>query len=245
MESIHELLGYKNIKIVQNSEMFCFSLDSILLADFVNPKIGCKKIIDLGCGNAPIPLFLSLKTDAEITGVEIQKEVFELAVKSVRLNGLEAQIKIINSDIKDIYLKTGANVFDIVISNPPYFKVHPESNINKNKYLTIARHEVMINLEGVVLEAKKLLKNGGSFYLVHRTERLTETVNLLTENNFGIRRMRFVYPKRENNALLFLLEAGANLKDDVKVESPLYVYEEGEYSQEVKEIFNFKKNEYH
>lgn len=244
MESIHELLGYKNIKIVQNPEMFCFSLDSILLADFVRPKLGCKKIIDLGCGNAPIPLFLSLKTEAEITGIEIQKEVFELAVKSVRLNKLEDQIKIINADIKDIYRQTGANVFDIVISNPPYFKFHPGSNINKNEYLTIARHEVMIDLEGVISEAKKLLKNGGSFYLVHRAERLTETVNLLTENNFGIRRIRFVYPKKESNALLFLLEAGATMKDDVKVERPLYVYEEGKYTQEVMEIFNFKKNEY-
>ncbi|HEY8396084.1 MAG TPA: tRNA1(Val) (adenine(37)-N6)-methyltransferase [Bacilli bacterium] len=244
METIHELLGYKHLKIVQNPEMFCFSLDSILLADFVKPKPSCEKIIDLGCGNAPIPLFLTLKTEAKITGVEIQKEVYELARKSVLLNGLDEQINLINADIRDVYRITGANVFDIAIANPPYFKFKPESHINRNEYLTIARHEVKIDLEGLVSEARKLLKNGGSFNLVHRVERISETLNLLGNNNFGIRRLRFVYPKKGNQALLFLVEAWSNKKDDVKVEEPLYVYENGEYSQEVLEIFNFKKNEY-
>lgn len=244
IETIHELLGYEHLKIAQNPEMFCFSLDSILLADFIRTKPSTKQIIDLGCGNAPIPLFLSLKTKAKIVGVEIQEKVYELGMKSVELNGLEGQIKLLNADIKDVYRLTGANVFDIAVSNPPYFKLNPGSNINKNKYLTIARHEVKINLEQIVTEAKKLLKNGGSFNLVHRTERLSETFAVLKQNNFGIRRLRFVYPKKENPALLFLLEAWSNKKDDVKVEAPLYVYENGEYSEEVLEIFNFKKNEY-
>jgi tRNA1(Val) A37 N6-methylase TrmN6 len=242
MESIHELLGYNNIKIIQNPEMFCFSLDSILLADFIRPKLQNEKIIDLGCGNAPIPLFLTLKTKSEILGIEIQKEVYDLAKRSVALNNLEGQIQIINADIKNIYQVIGANVFDIVISNPPYFKYHPGSNINRNEFLTIARHEVKIDLQGIIREARKLLKTCGFFHLVHRVERLTEASKLLQENNFGIRRLRFVYPKTDSeHALLFLLEARANMKDDVKVERPLFVYEGEDYSEEVKEIFNFKK----
>ena len=132
MELIHELLGYKHIKIIQGEEKFRFSLDSTLLANFVKIKKHTKKIIDLGTGNAPIPLFLTLKTDANITGVEIQKEVYELAKKSVEINNFQNQIEIINADIKDIYKVVGANQFDIVISNPPYFKYTPTSNINKN-----------------------------------------------------------------------------------------------------------------
>ena len=90
MEKIHELLGYENIKIFQNDEMFSFSLDSMLLADFIDCK-GCKNIIDLGCGNGPIPLFLTLKTDCAIKGIEIQKDVYDLAVKSVKINDFENQ----------------------------------------------------------------------------------------------------------------------------------------------------------
>ena len=103
MALIHELLGYKHIKIFQDEEKFRFSLDSTLLADFVKIKKSTKKIIDLGTGNAPIPLFLTLKTDANIIGVEIQKEVYELAQKSIDINNLNDQIKILNNDIKDIY----------------------------------------------------------------------------------------------------------------------------------------------
>ena len=101
MNKVHELLGYERIKIIQNDEMFSFSLDSMLLANFVNTK-GAKNIIDLGTGNAPIPLFLTLKTDAPITGVEIQSDVAKLAKDSVELNHFENQINIINGNIPDI-----------------------------------------------------------------------------------------------------------------------------------------------
>lgn len=243
MALIHELLGYKHIKIVQDEEKFRFSLDSTLLANFVNVKKHTKKIIDLGTGNAPIPLFLTLKTDAKIIGVEIQKEVIELAKQSVELNNLQNQIELINADIKDIYKIVGPNTFDIVVSNPPYFKYLPTSNINKNDYLTIARHEVLITLEEIVIEAKKLLKDGGYVYFVHRAERLSELVLALNKHNFGLRRIRFIYPKvSSKSALLVLIEARQNKKDDCIIEEPLYIYSgEYEYTDEVRKIFNFKK----
>ena len=100
MEVLNDLVGYKNLKIYQNSDWFTFSLDSVLLANFVtiNPKT--KKILDLGCGNAPIPLILSTKTKASIVGVEIQKDSYDLATKSVLYNHLENQIQLYN-----VYMK--------------------------------------------------------------------------------------------------------------------------------------------
>lgn len=245
MALIHELLGYKNIKIYQDEEKFRFSLDSTLLADFVKVKKSTKRIIDLGTGNAPIPLFLTLKTDALITGIEIQEEVYELAKKSVEINKFENQIRIINKDIKDIYKEVGANTFDIVTSNPPYFKYLPTSNINKNDFLTIARHEVLITLEEIIIESKKLLQDGGYLYLVHRAQRFSEIVLFLNKHNFGLRRIRFVYSKTSSdNALLVLVEARHNKKDDLIVETPLYIYrDENEYTDEVSRIFNFKKED--
>ena len=150
MKQIHELLGYKNIKIVQDDDMFSFSVDSMLLADFIKATSKTKKIVDLCCGNAPIPLFLTLKTKASIIGVEIQKDVYDLAIESIELNNLTNQISIINDDLKGIYKKIGANQYDIVSCNPPYFKYQDSSLVNDNDIKTIARHEVKLNLEDVI-----------------------------------------------------------------------------------------------
>ena len=241
MNKVHELLGYERIKIIQNDEMFSFSLDSMLLANFVNTK-GSKNIIDLGTGNAPIPLFLTLKTDAKIIGVEIQKDVANLAIESVKLNHFEDQITIINDDLKDIYKKVGANKFDIVTINPPFFKYTDESIINKNDYLTIARHEVLVTLVDCIKEANKLLKNDGKLYLVHRVNRMTEVIKELESNNFGIKKMQFIYPVKGKDSYMFLLEAKKNRPTDLVILEPLVVYENNEYTKEVKEIFNFNKD---
>ena len=244
MEKIHELLGYDRIKIYQNDEMFSFSLDSMLLADFIDCK-GAKRIIDLGCGNAPIPLFLTLKTKAKITGIEIQKDVYDLAVKSVDVNNFNDQIEIINADLKGIYKVAGANMFDVVSSNPPYFKYQESSYINKNDYLTIARHEVLASLDDIVNEAKKLLVDGGRFYMVHRVNRLADVINSLSEHNFGIKKLKMIYPKEtDSEALSFLVEARKNKASDIKVLKPHIVLDcNGEYTDEVRKIFNFKKGE--
>ncbi len=242
MEVIHELLGYKHIKIIQNDDMFSFSVDSMLLANFVNVSQKTQKIIELGCGNGPILLFLTLKTTSPLIGIEIQEVIADMAKRSVSINNLENQITIINQDMKGIYKTIGANTCDIVICNPPYFKYQPASNINKNDYLTIARHEVKITLLEVISEAKKLLIDGGFFYLVHRAERFAEIISILTNEGFEIKRAQFVYSKISSNEALFvLIEAKKNGKSGLKVLKPLYIYDDNqEYTKEVKTIFNFK-----
>ena len=241
-EQIHELLGYENIKIIQDDDMFSFSLDSMLLANFIDTK-GAKRIIDLGTGNGPIPLFLTLKTKASIIGIEIQEDVASLARRSVELNHFENQIEIINDDLKGIYKKVGANSFDIVSCNPPYFQYQSDSMINKNDYLTIARHEVKAKLSDIVDEAKKLLVDGGRFYMVHRVNRLTEVLRVFEDNGFGLKKLQMIHPKVDGEAMMFLVEARKNKPSDLKVIKPLYVYENDKYTKEVLEIFNFKKGE--
>lgn len=247
MKQIHELLGYKNIKIVQDDDMFSFSVDSMLLADFIKATSKTKKIVDLCCGNAPIPLFLTLKTKASIIGVEIQKDVYDLAIESIELNNLTNQISIINDDLKGIYKKIGANQYDIVSCNPPYFKYIETSHINKNDFLTIARHEVKATLEDIIIESKKLLVDGGYLYMVHRCERITEIMELFSKNCFQIKTMRFVYSKVDSDEALFvLIEARKNKNPGTKILKPLYIYNnDNVYTDEVLNIFNFginKKN---
>ena len=154
MEVLNDLVGYKNLKIYQNSDWFTFSLDSVLLANFVtiNPKT--KKILDLGCGNAPIPLILSTKTKASIVGVEIQKDSYDLATKSILYNHLENQIQLYNIDmkkLKDIY---EGDSFDVIVCNPPYFKYRENSYLNDDIHKIIARHEKMIELDDILLLVK-------------------------------------------------------------------------------------------
>src|SRR5574344_284375 len=171
MKVINDLLGYKNIKIVQNTEWFSFSLDSVLLPNFVSINKNTKNILDLGTGNAPIPLILSTKSNANIYGIEIQKDIYDLAIESIEINGLSDRIKIINDDMKNIDNYYNINFFDIIVANPPYFKINTQSKRNNNIHKTLARHEVNIKLEQLIEIASKYLKNKGVFAMVHRTDR--------------------------------------------------------------------------
>jgi tRNA1(Val) A37 N6-methylase TrmN6 len=242
-EVINDLLGYDGIKIIQRPDMFNFSLDSTLLADFANPLTKTKKIMDLGCGNAPIPLFLSLKTNAKIIGIEIQEDVFNIAKRNIEINHLEDQITILNKNIKGLSKEFENSEFDLITCNPPYFKYKETSHTNKHDYKTIARHEVLITLEEVVIEVKRLLKTKGSFCLVHRTERLEEIITLLDKHNFSIKRMRFVYPKKREISNTVLIDASNNGAKGLKLLEPLYVHEKDGYTEEIRRIFNYGKEE--
>ena len=238
MQIKNYLLGYKNLKIVQDNEMFNFSLDSVLLPNFVTINKKITKILDIGCGNAPIPLILSTKTDATIVGVEIQKEVFDLAIESIKINNKEKQIKIINRDINDYYKEVETDSFDVITCNPPFFKYIESSNINKNDYKTIARHEVNLNLNQLFTIAKKLLKNNGVIAIVHRPERFVEVVEEMKKNNIEPKRVQFVYPKKNMEANIMLIEGSKNGKPGLKILPPIYShYDNGEYTEEIKKYF--------
>ena len=238
MKVINYLLGYKNLKIAQDNEMFNFSLDSVLLPNFVTINKKIDRILDIGCGNAPIPLILSTKTDALITGVEIQKEVYDLAIESVSINKKEDQITIINKDINDYYKEIETDSFDVITCNPPFFKYIETSNINKNDYKTIARHEVKLNLNQLFNIAKKLLKNNGVIAIVHRPERFVEVVEEMKKNNIEPKRVQFLYPKKNMEANIMLIEGSKNGKPGLKILPPIYSHKEnGEYTEEVKKYF--------
>ena len=238
MKVINYLLGYKDLKIVQDNEMFNFSLDSVLLPNFVTLNKKIDRILDIGCGNAPIPLILSTKTKALITGVEIQKEVYDLAVESININKKEDQINIINKDINDYYSEIETDYFDVITCNPPFFKYIETSNINKNDYKTIARHEVKLNLNQLFTIAKKLLKNNGVIAIVHRPERFVEVVDEMKKNNIEPKRVQFVYPKKNMEANIMLIEGSKNGKPGLKILPPIYSHKDnGEYTEEVKKYF--------
>ncbi|MDO4673016.1 MAG: methyltransferase, partial [Porphyromonadaceae bacterium] len=121
-------LQFNGLKIIQNPEWFCFGIDAVLLSNFVKLKRN-SKVVDLGTGTGIIPILLAGKSSAkEIYGVEIQKDVAEMASRSVKLNKLEDRVNIINEDLNNISEFLEKNTFDIVTSNPPY--MHANGVIN-------------------------------------------------------------------------------------------------------------------
>lgn len=238
METINDLLEYKNLKIIQNPNMFSFSLDSVLLSNFVTINKKCKNILDIGCGNGPIPLILSTKTSAKIIGVEYQKEVADMACRSINLNKLDSQIKIINGDINQVYKNLESDIFDVITSNPPYFKIHKKSKFNSSDYKTIARHEIKLNIGEVCRISKKLLKNDGYLAIVHRPERLLDIMEEMKKNNLEPKKIQFVYPKENKESNILLIEAVKNGKPGIKILPPLYSHcKNGEYSDAIKKYF--------
>lgn len=217
---INDLLNY-DFKIYQNTDSFKFSIDSVLLAEFVKINYRCKNIIDLCTGNAPIPMILSTKFNKNIYGVELQEEIYELGKKSVELNKIN-NINLINTDVKEIVDKFDFK-FDIITCNPPYFKVDNNSIINENYSKAVARHELCITLEDIISISSKIIVNSGSLYLVHRCDRFVEILGLLKKYRFGLRRIQFVYDNINSNSCFLLIETKYNCKDDLKVLKPLYI----------------------
>ena len=237
-ETINDLVNFNNIKIYQNKNYFNFSLDSILLPNFVILNNKTKKVLDLCTGNIPIPLILSKKTKALIYGVEIQKEIFDLAEKTLKINNLENQIILINKDAKELVNDFETDIFDLITCNPPYFKNSNTSIKNNNNIKSIARHEVLIKLEDIINISKKLLKNNGSLSLIHRTDRLIDIIILMRQNNIEPKRIRFIYPKAGKESNLVLIDGRKNGKPGLKILDPLIVHEQnGNYSKEVLKMF--------
>ena len=238
MKVKNRLLNFDNMIIYQDNDYFLFSLDSVLLANFVTLKLTDKKIIDLCSGNGPIPMLLSYRTKARIFGVEIQKYIYEMGLDSIKENKLDNQIEFINEDVKKLDKLYPDGSFDVVTCNPPYFKFQENSLINDNKGKSIARHEVLINLEEIVKISSYLLKTGGTFAMVHRPDRLIEIINLMQKYNLEPKKIQLCYPKKEKNANILLIEGIKNGKTGLKVLSPLIIHDnKGNYVKKIKKMF--------
>ena len=234
----NRLLNFSDNIIYQNDDYFAFSLDSVLLANFVTLRLSDKNIIDFCSGNAPVPMLMSFRTKARIFGVELQKEVYDLGYDSIVENKMDEQITLINGDVKNISDYFDAESMDVVTCNPPYFKYQNDSLVNQSDIKTIARHEVKLELDDVIRAAKYVLKNGGKFAIVHRPERMVEIINLMQKYGIEPKKMRLIYPKTGKDANILLIEGIKNGKVGLEILSPLFTHnEDGSYVNEIREMF--------
>ena len=224
-------LQLKELKLIQDTNGFCFGIDAVLLANFAKVKKGAK-VVDLGTGTGIVPILIAGKSQAsKIIGVEIQKDIYELAVKSVFINNLDHRVELLNKDIKEVYKEFRSDSFDTIVSNPPYFKV--TENINEKDSFSIARHEIFLTISDIISISKKLLKNKGNLAIVIRPDRLIEIIELMRKNNIEPKRLKFIYPKLGKESNIMLIEGIKNGKPGLKVLDPLYVYQNNEYSKDL------------
>ena len=234
-------LEYKGLKIIQNKDGFCFGIDSILLSDFAKNIKKRAKVLDLGTGTGIIATLLCGKTElSEIIGIEVQKEVAEMAKRSIQLNHLEDKFKMIQDNILNLNNYFEKNTFDVIVTNPPYKK--KETGVqNEDTRKLISRHEIEANLEDFIRISKDMLKDKGEFYIVYRPERLVDLLTLMRKYKIEPKKIQFVYSNIYAVSKLVLVQGVKNARPFLKLEPNLYIYDEnGNYTEEVLKIYNKK-----
>lgn len=230
---------YRNdIQIIQSPSVFSFSLDAVLLADFANVKKAAKtSIVDLCSGNGAVGLFLSKKTAGNVTMVEIQSRLADMAKRSIELNGLTKRYNVLNIPLKNTLTYVNADSVDNVVCNPPYFKNLPDSKKNPNEHLALARHELTTSLDEILQVSQKMLKMNGKLFMVHRPDRLPEILSKMVTNRLAPKRIQFAHSHENDEANMVLIEAIKDGKPDgVRILPPIIIYDGLNYSQTIKEL---------
>ena len=232
-------LEFKNLKIIQNKDGFCFGIDSVLLSDFAKNIKKDSMVLDLGTGTGIIPILLCGKTKLKkVTGIELQEEVAKMAKKSIKLNNLEDKFNVINENILNLNKIYENQTFDVIVSNPPY-KKKDTGITNENEKKIISRHEISASLEDFIKISKDLLKDKGEFYMVHRPERLVDIFELMRKYKIEPKILKMVYSYKNKEPKLILIKGVKNAKPFLKVESNLYIYDDtGKYTKEILKIYN-------
>ena len=232
-------LEFKNLKVIQNKNGFCFGMDAVLLSNFAKNIKRNATVLDLGTGTGIIPILLCGKTELKkVIGVEIQEEVAKMAKKSILLNSLEGRFEILNCNIKELNKIYKKQTFDVIVTNPPY-KKQDSGIVNENEKKVISRHEITANLEDFIKIAKDLLKDKGELYMVHRPERLVDILELMRKYRIEPKVLKMVCPNKNKEPNLVLIKGVKNAKPFLKIEKNLYVYDtENKYTKEILEIYN-------
>lgn len=234
-------LQLNNLKIIQNKDGFCFGIDAVLLSDFAKDIRNNSKVLDLGTGTGIVGILLCEKTKlSKIYGIDIQKDVCDMALRSIELNNLEKKFEIINTNIKNLNEIFEENSFDAIVSNPPYKKDNTGLK-NESETKLISRHEITASLEDFISVSASLLKNNGNIYMVHRPERLSDLFYLLKKYNLEPKKLRLVQSYINSKPKLILVKATKNAKSFLNIEEPLIIYnKDGSYTEEIFKIYGGK-----
>lgn len=236
MKVLNDILGYKGLKLYQDPDCFCFSLDSVVLANYCKIRKRDANIVEFCSGNGVVSIIMSRRTNANIVGIEIQKKLYDMANESLDYNNLNDRITFINDDIKN-FVKDKDNYVDLIVCNPPYFKYDESNKINDSIEKQIARHELCINIDEICSCASKILKDNGKLCIVHRSDRFTDVYDAMKKYRIEPKRIKFIYNNEDSQAEMFLIEGQKNAGTGLIIDKPLLVRNlDGSYSDEYKKL---------
>lgn len=229
----------RDIKIFQSKSGYRFSVDALLLYDFVNVR-AAGHIADIGAGSGVVGLLLANRyRKAEVTLFELQESLARLAKKNISLNQLSDRVSLVNTDIREIKESASQlaapNFYDIAVSNPP-FRKQKAGLINPDEERAIARHEIKLGISDLVSATNYLLKPKGRFFLVYHPERLAALIEEL-EKKMAVKRLKFVHPNPSSEAKMVLVEAVKDGRKGLKVDKPFFVHNNnGVYSEDMNDL---------
>ncbi len=225
------------IKVVQDATGYRFSIDAVVLAHHIRPK-PADTVLDLGTGCGIIPLVLAYrKSITQVVGVEIQKDLAEMAKENIHLNNMDDLITIYHKDLKELKGVLPEGNIDIVCSNPPYRKTG-SGRVNPNPQRAIARHEIKTNLHDILETGAFFLKKSGRIIVIYSAERLTDLVCGMRKFGLEPKLLRTVYPYVDSEAKLVILEGRKGGRPGMKINRPLIIYNrDGSYTGEVRAMF--------
>jgi len=233
-------LQLDGLKIIQNPKGFCFGIDAVLLSNFIKLKRN-ESAVEFGTGTGIIPILLSGKASFEkIRAFEVQPEVADMARRSVMMNGLESRIEIIQDNLIEAGKYFEKGTLDVVFSNPPY--ISGEGGIKNDDTLKmISRHEILCSLEDIILQASRLLRFRGRFYMIHRPNRLVDILTLCRAHSLEPKEIRFIQPFHDKKPNIFLIMCSKGGQSDLKFHDPLVVYnKDGSYTDEIYRIYGME-----
>lgn len=236
-------IGFGGLKLIQNTDGFCYGIDAVLLASFAAHRASdMSSVIDLGTGNGIIPLLLSALTcSTNICGVEMQEDPFTLAKESVDLNDLNDRIQLIHSDICNLPPEMDGS-FTAVTMNPPYV-AKGRGLVNRHDGKSMARHETTADLYGFFYTGARLLKDKGELFLVHRPSRLGDIIEYSRKAGLEPKTLRTVCPAPDEAPNLVLVHFVKNGGKELRMENNLYVRDkQGRWTDEIMEIYGEKSH---
>jgi tRNA1Val (adenine37-N6)-methyltransferase len=233
-----DILCNDALKIIQKKDGYRFSIDAILLSSFVTLKKN-ETLLDIGTGCGIMPIYMSKKGFPNpMVGIEIQEELFLTAQKNRELNGLE-NVRFLHGDIRLLMETLKKTLFHVIVSNPPYTKEN-SGRKSPGQSRLIARYESQIDLQTLLSISSALLGKKGRLYLVYPTKRFGELIYTAKKHRLEPKRLRFIHPKKEDTANLFLAEFVKEGGMQVTIEKPLYIYDNDRYTEEIESYYLLK-----
>ena len=221
------------VAVIQRRGGFRFSLDSLLLARFVEVR-GRERIVDLGAGNGVVALSLAaLNNGVDVVGLELQEAMIDRAVRGTALNSLGERVGMVRGDVRDVEKDFPAGSFEVAVCNPPY-RPRRSGRVNPDRERLVARHEVEGELADFTRAGAYLLRHRGRMCLVYPSERAVDLFSVMRQHGLEPRRVRFVHSFAGAAATLILAEGVKGARTGLRVLPPLVIYRgEDEYTDEM------------